>query len=88
MEELLRYCSNETGYDRQVVDEVVNVFLEKIVQELSEGNEVNLGENFGIFKVKLRTENMQENSPRTPKAKRYRAIFRENNGMRKRLKIS
>lgn len=88
MEELLQYCSMMTGYEKEEVESIVNAFLEKIVEELSEGNAVDLGKDFGIFTVKLRTSNLQENSPRTPKDARYRTIFRENSGMKKRLKVS
>lgn len=89
MEELLKYCSQATGYERQAVEAVIGSFLDKIAQELSEGHSVDLGKNFGTFSVKLRTghEAIQKNSPRTPKESRYRIIFRENNGLKKRMKL-
>lgn len=86
MDKLLEECCASTGYEKAVVDNVVKCFLEKIVDELSQGNRVDLGEDFGTFSVKLRTGKPQENSPRTPKDSHYRTIFRENRGMRKRLK--
>ncbi len=87
MEKLLQYCSMATGYEQQTVAVIVNSFLDKIAQELSEGNTIDLGENFGTFSVKLRTGAVQPGSPRTPKDSRYRVVFRENNGLKKRLKL-
>lgn len=87
MEELLHYCSTKTGYEKQIVERVVDSFLSKIAQELSDGHSVDLGAGFGTFSVKLRTGKVQENSPRTPKASRYRVIFRENNGLKQQLKL-
>lgn len=87
MNEMLEYCSRTTGYEEQVVEKVVDTFLSKIVDELSHGNSVDLGREFGKFSTKLRTSHLQENSPRTPKDSRYKVVFRENSGMKKRLKI-
>lgn len=53
---------------------------------LSAGHEVNHGENSGTFSVKLRTNHLTENSPRTPKNSRYKVILRENSGLKQRLK--
>lgn len=87
MEEVLKYCSEVTGCEEQIVQKVVDAFLDKIVDELAQGNSVDLGKEFGMFTTKLRTSCRQENSPRTPKDSRYKVIFRENSGMKKRLKI-
>lgn len=88
MEELLQYCSAETGCEKAEVEAVIRAFLDKIVEELSQGNTVDLGDDFGIFSVSLRTGDSQKGSPRTPKASRYRTFFRENKGMRRRLKLT
>lgn len=87
MDELLQSCSEVTGYRKQDVEMIVGEFLEQIVQELAKGHSVDLVKGFGVFSVKLRTSKLQENSPRTPKQSHYRVFFRENNGLRKRLKI-
>ena len=87
MERLLQHCSTTTGYEQQAVAVIVTSFLDKIAQELSEGHTVNLGADFGTFSVKLRTGAVQPGSPRTPKDSRYKVIFRENSGLKKRLKI-
>lgn len=87
MEELFQYCSEQTGCELQLVERIIHSFLEKIAQELSQGQSVDLGKEFGIFHAKLRTGAVGENSPRTPKASRYRVIFRENSGLRQRLKL-
>ncbi len=87
MDRLLQLCSNETGYGKQEVEAIIGCFLDKISQELSEGHTVDLGACFGVFSVKLHTGTLQEGSPRTPKDSRYRVIFRENNGLRQRLKL-
>lgn len=88
MEEMLEYCSEVTGCDEKVVEKVVDAFLDKIVEELSQGNSVDLGKEFGIFSAKLRTSHLQEGSPRTPKDSRYKVVFRENSGMKRRLKVT
>ena len=87
MEELFQYCADRTGLEKSEVEAVINVFLDKIVETLSQGNTVDLGDDFGVFTVKLRTGSVPETSPRTPKASSYRTIFRENKGMRRRLKV-
>ena len=86
MEELFQYCSAQTGCELQVVERIIHSFLDKIAQDLSQGQSVDLGKEFGVFHVKLYTGMVAENSPRTPKASRYRVIFRENSGLRQRLK--
>lgn len=87
LEELLQYCSEETGYEKQEVETIIGCFLDKITQELSEGQSVDLGACFGVFSVKLRSGILPEGSPRTPKDSRYRVVFREGNHLRKRLKL-
>ena len=87
MEKLLQYCRETTGYEKQEVKTIIDCFLDKVSQELSEGRTADLGACFGVFSVKLRTGTLQEGSPRTPKDRHYRVIFRENSGLRKRLKL-
>lgn len=87
MEQLMQQCSIKTGYEETVVENVIAAFLAEITGELSQGHTVDLGEDFGVFSVKLRTDHLAENSPRNPKDSRYKVIFRENNGMKRRLKI-
>lgn len=87
MEKLLQYCSTTTGYDKREVETIIGSFLDKVAEELSEGHTVDLGACFGIFSVRLRTGTLQDGSPRTQKDKRYRVIFRENSGLKKRLKL-
>lgn len=70
-----------------MVEKVISQFLEKITCELCEGHTVNLGDDFGIFSVKLRTANIVDNSPRTPKNGRLKVVFRENKGLKQRLKL-
>lgn len=86
-EELLRITAEVSGADRQTAEKIVSVFLDRITEELSKGGAVDLGEDFGKFSVKLRTNHLAENSPRTPKDSRYKVVFRENKGMKKRLKV-
>jgi len=87
MEELLRYCSEVTGYEVKEVRNVVTCFLEKIGEELSSGNSVDLGDDFGVFSTKLRTSHLSGNSPRSPKDDYYKVIFRESSGLKRKLKI-
>lgn len=87
MERLPQYCSEETGYEQQEVEAIIDCFLDKISQKLSEGHTVDLGACFGTFSVNLRTGALQEGAPRTPKDSRYRVVFREGNHLRKRLKL-
>lgn len=88
MRDLLQRCSEKTGYEEAAVEYIITEFLSEITSELSKGNTVDLGEDFGVFSVKLRTDHLTENSPRTPKGSRYKVTFRENNGMKQRLKVS
>lgn len=89
MEELLKYCSWVSGYEKQAVEAVRDSFLDKIMQEVSQGPSVDLGEGLGVFSVKMRTgyEAIQKNSPRAPKDSRYRILFRENNGLKKKMEL-
>lgn len=86
MEDLLRRCSMAAGCEISMTEAVVQSFLAGIAEELSKGNSVDLGENFGTFIVKLRDGKPQEGSPRTPKEARYKVVFRENRGLKKKLK--
>lgn len=87
MKEIVHNCSVLAGCREETADAVICTFLDLIVQELSKGNPVDLGDDFGIFTVKLRSGMPQPGSPRTPKDSRYKVIFRENKGMRQRLKV-
>lgn len=80
LEQRLQYCSTVTGDEEQEVGATISSFLDKIAQELSEGHAVDSGACFGIFTVKLRTEQLQPGSPRTRKAERYHVVFREKAG--------
>lgn len=88
MQELIRRCSAETGQPPQQVEQTVAAFLNMVTQELSRGNTVDMGKDFGKFIPRLREDKLAENSPRT-KAKdpHYKVIFRENSGMRQKLKV-
>ncbi len=87
MKELLRYCSEQTNIEEDKAEAVVQAFLDGIVAKLSKGETVDLGDSFGVFTAQLRTGEVPDGSPRTPKASRYRVFFRENKGMRKKLKV-
>lgn len=89
IEHLISYCSEKTGYDEKEIGSVIEVFLDKIACELAQGNTVDLGNDFGTFFVRLRTgeDSLDENSPRSPKNSRYKTFFRENKGMKKRMKL-
>ncbi len=69
------------------MENVIAAFLAEITGKLSQGHTVDLGEEFGVFSVRLQTDYLAENSPRNPKDSRYKVIFRENNGMKRRLKV-
>ena len=77
----------KAGCGREQAEQIIALFLSEIVEELAQGHKVDLGPEFGVFSVKLRTGAAAEGSPRTPKDSRYKVIFRENSGMRKQLKI-
>ncbi len=87
MKELLQNCSKATGVTEAQAEAVIRTFLADIVSQLSKGNTVDLGDDFGIFTAQLRTGEVRDGSPRSPKASRYRVFFRENKGMRKKLKL-
>ena len=87
MKELIKHCSQTTEYEEIVVENIITQFLAEIANELSAGHTVDLGEDFGTFSVKLRTNHLAENSPRTPKDSRYKVVFRENRGLKQRLKV-
>lgn len=87
MKELIKHCSQTTEYEEIVVENIITQFLAEIVNELSAGHTVDLGEDFGIFSVKLRTDHLAGNSSRTPKNSRYKVVFRENRGLKQRLKV-
>lgn len=87
LDNLLERCSRKAGCRREQAEQIIALFLSEIVEELAQGHKVDLGPEFGVFSVKLRTGAAAEGSPRTPKDSRYKVIFRENSGMRKQLKI-
>lgn len=86
MRDLLCECSRNTGCDEETVEKVVTCFLNAITKKLTEGCAVDLGDEFGVFIIKERTGKLPENSPRIPKASRYKVFFRESNKLRRRLK--
>ena len=49
LEKILQYCSEETGYKQQEVETIIDCFLDKISQELSEGHTVDLGACFAFL---------------------------------------
>lgn len=87
VKELLQHCSTETGLDEKEVQAVIDAFLDGIVRELSHGHAVDLGDDFGVFSARLRIGKVAEGSPRKPKESRYLTLFRENKGMRSRMKL-
>lgn len=87
MNQYIEICSQKTGYAETVVEQVVAAFLDSIVSELSQGNTVDLGSEFGVFSTRLRESHLADNSPRTPKDSRYKVVFREGKGLQKRLKV-
>ncbi len=87
MKEILEQCKTETGYSMEDIEKIVGVFLDTVTDELSQGHTVDLGSDFGEFSVRLRESKLNVNSPRTPKDSHYKVLFREGNGMKKRLKV-
>lgn len=87
LEEMLQMCEDTVGCDLKVINLIVKTFMDEIVKALSQGQTVNLGEDFGVFSVKLRTPHLTENSPRTPKDIHYKVVFRESKGVKQRLKM-
>ena len=87
MNELAEHCNKVTGYAEIAAESIITQFLAGIANELSAGYEVNLGENFGSFSVRWRTDRLAENSPRAPENSRYKVIFLEKNGLKQRLKV-
>ena len=87
MKQYIKMCSQKTGCEENVANEIIETFLDLIVEELSHGNTVDLGPEFGVFSARLRESHLTENSPRTPKDSHYKVVFREGRGMQKRLKV-
>jgi integration host factor subunit beta len=61
--ELVNRISEETGHTKVVVKEIVQRFLDEIVEELAQGHRLEFRE-FGVFEVKLRAARSAQN-PRT-----------------------
>jgi integration host factor subunit beta len=61
--ELVNRIADTTGHTKVVVKEILQTFLEEIIQELSEGNRLEFRE-FGVFEVKERRARRAQN-PRT-----------------------
>ena len=61
--ELVNRISEETDHTKVVVKEVIQRFLDEIIEELSQGHRLEFRE-FGVFEVKLRAARMAQN-PRT-----------------------
>lgn len=87
MNQYIEICSQKTGCEETIVEQVVAAFLDSIVSELSQGNTVDLGPEFGVFSTRLRESHLADNSPQTPKDSRYKVVFREGKGLQKRLKV-
>lgn len=87
MNQFAEKCSHEAGCTETVAEKVIEIFLEEVAEELSQGNTVDLGADFGVFSTRLREAHLAQNSPRTAKDSRYKVVFREGRGLRKRLKI-
>lgn len=87
MKQFAERCSREAGCKESVAEKVIEIFLECIAEELSQGNPVDLGAEFGVFTTRLREAHLAHNSPRTAKDSRYKVVFREGRELRKRLKI-
>ena len=87
MNQFTEKCSREVGCTEAVADRVIGIFLENVAKELSQGNTVDLGADFGVFSTRLREPHLAENSLRTPKDSRYKVIFREGKGLKKLLKV-
>lgn len=88
MKQLAEKCSRKAGCPEAVAEKVIEIFLESIAEELSQGNTVDLGVNFGVFSIRLREVHLAEDSPRTGKSNRYKVVFREGRELRKRLKVN
>lgn len=87
MNQFAEKCSHEAGCTEIVAEKVIQVFLECVGEELSQGNTVDLGVEFGVFSTRLREAHLAQNSPRTAKDRRYKVVFREGRGLKKRLKV-
>ena len=61
--ELVNRISEETGHTKVVVKEILQRFLDEIVEELAQGHRLEFRE-FGVFEVKLRASRTAQN-PRT-----------------------
>lgn len=88
MKEFAEKCSRKVGCPEAVAEKVIEVFLESVAEELAQGNTVDLGVNFGVFSTRLREAHLAQDSPRTGKSSRYKIVFREGRGLRKRLKVN
>lgn len=63
-------CSHEAGCTETVEEKVIEIFLKEVAEELSQGNTVDLGADFGVFSTRLREAHLAQNSPRTAKDSR------------------
>jgi integration host factor subunit beta len=61
--ELVNRISEETGHTKVIVKDILQRFLDEIVQELSAGNRLEFRE-FGVFEIRERAARMAQN-PRT-----------------------
>lgn len=87
MNQYIEMCSRKAGCEEAEAEQIVKAFLDTIVDELSQGNTVDLGPEFGVFSARLRESHLTDNSPRAPKDSHYKVVFREGKGMQKRLKV-
>lgn len=61
--ELVNRIADETGHTKVVVKDIIQRFLDSIIDELAQGNRLEFRE-FGVFEVKLRAARLAQN-PRT-----------------------
>lgn len=46
------FVANATGYDHELIQQILDVFLEYLLSELKTNHRVDLGHNFGSFIVR------------------------------------
>lgn len=87
--DILHEISEKTGVGQEQVEKTYYSMVSIISDALSRGEEVNLNPEWGSFIPKLwDNPALNENSPRTRKAARYKVRFRPGKEMEKGLKIS
>lgn len=85
-QELLQVVSKTTEYDLHQIEEIYNSLVGVMTETLSRGEKIVLSPELGIFIPKeWDNTSLQENSPRTRKAARYKIRFREGKELQKKL---